>query len=146
MPDPASSTLIQQYLAVFQDRGVQPEPVKEFCDDNHLVLFIPGLGYLLVALSIEFPGLWHLDEMLFQKIQQRSDSESQPLWMAFLIERRDGRGANGYILKDLVSSPVKREIETNEGQFTIREKRHLDSLRLILSTEKQVDLLLRNRK
>ena len=78
-------------------------------------------------------------------MRRRADEEGVKACFALLIERRDGRGANGYILEDFSSTPVKREIEEVDGQLVIREKRHLDSLRLILSTEKQADLLLRRR-
>ncbi len=140
-----ANDIFTEYLAYLQHQGVNPERQLALSDKNHSVLLVPGLGYVLVIATVEFPGLWVVEQTFLTKLEHQAESQSQPLWIALLIARRDGRGANGYILSDLNSTPVKRPIEPEEGQFIIREKRHLDSLRLILSTEKQVDLLLRHK-
>jgi len=137
--------LLRLYLDALRERGGEPTDVYALSGERHTVIFIDGLGYVVVAVSIEFPGYWLLDKACVENIQRHAASENQSVWYALLIERRDGRGANGYILSEFASSPVKRPIEADGEQLIIREKRHLDSLRLILSTEKQAELLLRKR-
>lgn len=137
--------VLQQYLAALQSREAELERVVDLGNDAQPVYRITGLGYLLVSLSQDVPGLWKLDQALISQMQQRASSDALACWFSLLIERRDGRGANGYILSNLESTPIKRELDSEDGQWVIREKRHLDSLRLILSTDKQADLLLRKR-
>lgn len=141
-----TDNIFTQYLACLQEQGANAQVEETMGDKDHPVLLIPDLGYVLVLTTTEFPGLWSFESSLLEAAQQRAEAQMLPLWIALLIARRDGRGANGYILSDLASSPVKRPIEPENGGFIIREKRHLDSLRLILSTEKQVNLLLRHKK
>ena len=100
---------------------------------------------MLIAISLDFPGNWQLDRERVDAVSQRARAEGQAVFYALMIQRRDGRGANGYILTDFASSPFKRPLEPEGEQWIIQEKRHLDSLRLILSTEKQAELLLRKR-
>ena len=138
-------TLLQQYLAALRTHGAGIDRVADLGSDEQPVFRLTGLGYLMVAITLEFPGLWQLDQTLVNSLQQRATDEGVTAWFALLIARRDGRGANGYILSDFSSTPVKRDIDVEDGQLVIREKRHLDSLRLILSTDKQAELLLRKR-
>jgi len=145
MAEQSRQALLQQYRTALEDRGAEMSRVEELGSDEQPVFMIAGLGYLLVTVSLDFPGLWQLDQNLVDSVQQRAGDEAVSSWFALLIERQDGRGANGYILADFTSTPVKREIDHEDGQLVIREKRHLDSLRLILSTDKQADLLLRKR-
>lgn len=145
MTEANSAALLQQYLAALRSREAELELIADLGNDEQPVYRIIGLGYLLVTVSQETPGLWRLDQRLVAQLQQRASDEGLGSWFSLLIARRDGRGANGYILSDFESTPVKRELECDEGQLVIREKRHLDSLRLILSTDKQADLLLRKR-
>ena len=158
--------LLRAYLDALRERGAEPVAVEALSDDRQSVVFIAGLGYLLIAISLDFPGCWQLDRervdavnhkgrsvlrvfpLMFYPgtpLYHRARAEGQNVFYALMIERRDGRGANGYILSDFTSSPFKRPLETEGDQLIIQEKRHLDSLRLILSTEKQVELLLRKR-
>ena len=143
--DAGDTALLQQYLTALQERGAELQGIDGPGSDDQPLYRISGLGYLLVSVTREFPGLWRIDRNLADELRRRADEEGVKACFALLIERRDGRGANGYILEDFSSTPVKREIEEVDGQLVIREKRHLDSLRLILSTEKQADLLLRRR-
>lgn len=139
-------SLLQQYLQALRSRGAELARVDDLGHDDQPVYKVAGLGYLLISLTAELPGLWQLDHHLTEQIKARAETEAVASWWALLIKRRDGRGANGYILSDFDSTPVKRPIEIEAGQRVIREKRHLDSLRLILSTDKQADLLLRQRR
>jgi|GEM_PF-6653453 len=143
--DPDSAGLLQQYLTALRDRGAEMHRIDGLGSDDQPLFRIKGLGYLLVSMTQEFPGLWQIDQTLVDEVQQRADEEGVNAWFPLLIARRDGRGANGYILADFSSTPVKRDIEAVDGRLVIREKRHLDSLRLILSTEKQAELLMRKR-
>jgi hypothetical protein len=143
--DASREALLRQYLTALQERGAELHRVDDLGSDEPFVFQIAGLGYVLVSISLDFPGLWRLDQTLISLVQQRASDDGVAAWFALLIARRDGRGANGYILSGFSSTPVKREIEHDGEQLLIREKRHLDSLRLILSTDKQADLLLRKR-
>jgi len=145
MADAVRDELLKAYLDALRERGAEPVAVEALSDDRQCVVFIDGLGYLLIDISLDFPGSWKLDRERVDAVSQRARAEGQGVFYALMIERRDGRGANGYILSDFTSSPFKRPLETDGDQLIIQEKRHLDSLRLILSTEKQVELLLRKR-
>jgi len=145
MSEQNRQVLLQQYQAALENRAAELCQIDDLGSDAQPVFMIAGLGYLLVTVSLDSPGLWRLDQTLVNSVQQRASDEGVSCWFALLIERQDGRGANGYILADFSSTPVKRDIEHEDGQLVIREKRHLDSLRLILSTDKQADLLLRKR-
>jgi hypothetical protein len=136
---------VRAYLGALRDRGVDPIVIEAMNDETQTLILIESLGYVLIAVSRETPGYWQLDRDTVDAVSQRARNEEQAVFYALLIERRDGRGANGYILSDFSSSPLKRPLEIEGDQVIIQEKRHLDSLRLILSTEKQVELLLRKR-
>jgi len=137
--------LLQSYLDALRQRGVEPVTVEALSDETQCVVFIDGLGYVLIVISLDTPGYWQLQRINVDAVNQRARSEGQSVFYALLIERRDGRGANGYILTDFDASPLKRPLEMEGDQVDIQEKRNLDSLRLILSTEKQAELLLRKR-
>jgi len=145
MADSSADSVLEQYLAALQARDAGLERVEDLGSAEQPVLRVNGLGYLLVTLTSDFPGLWRLDQTLVSTVQQRANDDGVASWFALLIERRDGRGANGYILSDFSTTPVKRDVDHEDGLLVVREKRHLDSLRLILSTDKQADLLLRKR-
>jgi len=145
MTEANNATVLQQYLAALQARDAVLERIDKLGSDEQPVLRIAGLGYLLVMVTADLPGLWSVDQALVTAVQQQASNEGVSSWFALLITRRDGRGANGYILSDFSSSPIKRDVEHEGDRLVIREKRHLDSLRLILSTDKQADLLLRQR-
>jgi hypothetical protein len=136
---------VRAYLGALRDRGVDPIVIEAMNDETQTLILIESLGYVLIAVSRETPGYWQLDRDTVDAVSQRARNEEQAVFYALLIERRDGRGANGYILSDFSSSPLKRPPEIEADQVIIQEKRHLDSLRLILSTEKQAELLLRKR-
>jgi hypothetical protein len=137
--------LLEAYLNALRERGGAATIVDALGDAQQTVVFIDDLGYVVIAISVDFPGCWQLEQARIDAVCRQAAAEERTVWYALLLQRRDGRGANGYILSDLESSPVKRAIEAEDGQLLIREKRHLDSLRLILSTEKQAELLLRKR-
>lgn len=141
----AKAELVTAYIDALRERGVEPQLNEGLTDESQTVFFIAGLGYVLVAVSLEIPGAWQLDRNRIEAVNEHARNEEATVYYALLIKRRDGRGANGYLLTDLVSSPFKRPLEMAAREVLIQEKRHLDSLRLILSTDKQVDLLLRKR-
>jgi hypothetical protein len=142
----AKEAMLHSYLSALQERGAQFKLTDELSDAGQTVIALAGLGYVWIDVSLDFPGKWKLPLDSVGVFRQRAEKENQAVFYALLIERRDGRGANGYILTDFESTPVKRPIAAEDGQIVIEEKRHLDSLRLILSTEKQADLLLRKRR
>jgi len=107
------------------------------------VFNVNGLGYVVVLASTENPGSWEFEESFVKALIDLS--QDQNIWYVFLIVRQDGRGANGYIVSEFNQKPVKKPFEAVDGIYTIKEKRNFDSLRLLLSTDKIVNILLRNK-
>lgn len=136
--------IIEEYLQALRDQGARPETVELAVDDMVQCYRINGRGYVLVTASVTVPGEWWLPVDVVERLRVKAETEQVACRYVFLIVRQDGRGANGYIVDDFDSTPVKRAFDISEGQYHIREKRHFDSLRLLLSTEKVADLLLRN--
>lgn len=59
-----------------------------------------------------------------------------------LVSRKDGRGANGYILKGLKSEPLQGKLSEQKKYFKINEKTNLNESKKILSLEKVAEKLL----
>jgi len=113
------------------------------CAVGNDVFNVSGLGYVVVLASTENPGSWEFEESFEKALIDLS--QGQNVWYVFLIVRQDGRGANGYIVSEFNQKPVKKSFEVVDGKYTIKEKRNFDSLRLLLSTDKIVNILLRNK-
>ena len=113
------------------------------CAVGNDVFNVSGLGYVVVLASTENPGSWEFEESFVKALIDLS--QDQNIWYVFLIVRQDGRGANGYIVSEFNQKPVKKPFEAVDGIYTIKEKRNFDSLRLLLSTDKIVNILLRNK-
>ena len=141
----AGLPIVEEFFAELKQRGANPEICNGSWQRAEAVYRITGLGYVLIAATDAAPGEWQLAEADVQRFQQLAEADEVPGWFVLLISRRDGRGANGYLLSDLDSAPVKRPFDCEDETYHVREKRHLDSLRLLLSTEKIADVLLRNR-
>lgn len=143
MTDQACQQIEQDFIETLKKQGAALETIAQ---QQTKVFKLEGLGWLMLTATDSVPGSWQLDQALVEQLQQQAAQQDQPLWIVLLIVRRDGRGANGYILPDLAASPLKRPLVAENGSYQILEKRHLDSLRLILSTEKLATLLLRQRE
>ena len=137
--------VINEFLSELRNQGAEPELSGESWQRAGAVCLVAGLGHVMIVATDANPGQWSLAGADVQRLQQLAADDGVPCWFVLLISRRDGRGANGYVLKDLVSSPLKRPLELDGETYDVREKRHLDSLRLLLSTEKIADVLLRQR-
>ena len=141
----AGLPIVEAFFSELKQRGANPEICNGPWRRADAVYRITGLGYVLIAATDTAPGEWRLPEADVQRFQQLAEGDDVAGWFVLLISRRDGRGANGYLLPDLDSAPVKRPFDREDDCYHVREKRHLDSLRLLLSTEKIADVLLRNR-
>ena len=138
--------IIREFLDELRNHGAQTASSDETWQHGAAVCRVAGLGLVMIVATEANPGQWLLAAADVQRLQQRAATDGTPCWYVFLISRRDGRGANGYVVRDLAGSPLKRTLEPDGDDYDIREKRHLDSLRLLLSTEKIADVLLRHRQ
>lgn len=144
---PGSSPIADEFLAALEQQGGEIDRLAGDAWQGGVVCCrVAGLGVVMVTATDMSPGQWSLAATDVQRVQQLAGERHEPCWFVFLIVRRDGRGANGYVVTDFDSPPVKRPFELNDDGYHIREKRNFDSLRLLLSTEKVADVLLRNKQ
>jgi len=137
----------QEFYDLLSQDGTEIEvfELPENCSVANDAYIVKGLGYVVILASSENPGEWEFEESLESDLNSLCQNHQQKVYYVFLIVRQDGRGANGYIVSDFNDKPVKKPFEVLDGKYRVKEKRNFDSLRLLLSTDKIVNILLRNK-
>ncbi len=105
--------------------------------------YIRGLGMVCVRVSETPPGDWTVPGGLVERLDALRAGNGTAWWLVLLVARLSGEGAQGYILSDLSSPPIKNPPPSEGARISIRERRHLDSTRMILSIEKLAAILMR---
>ncbi|HFD92268.1 MAG TPA: hypothetical protein ENJ22_03170 [Gammaproteobacteria bacterium] len=148
--DNKTEILKRQWWEALEGQGAEvtwPDEAGEAALEEMLKLdgdlrYVPGLGLVCLRVSETPPGAWSVPDALLDRL---ASSESA-WWLVLLVGRLSGEGAQGYILGDLSSPPVKNPPQSEGGVVSIQERRHLDSTRMILSIEKLAAILMRHRQ
>ncbi len=126
--------------------AIQGEGLRQVLSMDDDLRHVPGLGLVCLRVCEAPPGAWTIADTLLEQLSSLQEETGAAWWLVLLVPRVSGEGAQGYILGDLSSPPVKNPPQSGGGELLIKERRHLDSTRMILSIEKLATILMRNSK
>lgn len=143
-----ADSLKQQWWAALEAQGA-PAPGLDAAPAAGLPVdgdfrLIPGLGLVCLRVCETPPGEWAIARHVLEGLETLKGETGTAWWLVLLVARVSGEGAQGYILNGLASPPIKNPPRWEEDVLTIRERRHLDSTRMILSIEKLAAILMRH--
>lgn len=106
------------------------------------VIFVRGAGFVNVHVRSDTKGFWGITKALDADFAVLRKELGVPCWYVLLVERRDRRGANGYILEDLESPPIIKRPSETAAQLKINEGTNLDKDKIVRSLAKVASAML----
>ena len=114
------------------------------------VYLVSGVGFINVHVRSEPPGWWNILKTVKEDLAflsaKRSDEPGINWYYILLIGRGDHHVADGYIATDFDKPPFTRPPGVEKTKYTINERQHLDSRKLLLSVGKVAKTLLQQRQ
>lgn len=110
------------------------------------VYLVSGVGFVNVHVRSEPPGWWNIlktvrGDLTFLSAK-RGGKSGINCYYVLLIGRNDHHVADGYIATDFDKPPFTRPPGLEKTKYTINERQHLDSGKLLLSVGKVAKTLL----
>lgn len=114
------------------------------------VYTVAGVGFINVHIRSEPPGWWSILKTVKEDLaflsEARGDEPRINCYYVLLIGRKDHYVADGYIATDFDKSPFVRLPGKEKTKYTVNEKQHLDSSRVLLSIGKVAKVLIEQRQ
>lgn len=150
-----ANTIREAFLDVLRGEGASVQKIRDLADDpktadirsillalgraSREIYGVHGVGIINVHVRSEPPGWWNIVKSVKRDFTTLSAQNSFRIncYYVLLIGRNDQHVADGYIATDFDQPPFIRQPRNNEEiKYTVKECKHLDSRKLLLSVGK----------
>jgi hypothetical protein len=108
------------------------------------VYLVRGVGLINVHVRSEPPGWWSILKTVKSDLDYLRNEIGVICHYVLLVGRNDQHIANGYIATDFSAPPFRSPPGVEATKYTVNERQHLDSKKLLLSVGKIAKVLMQS--